>query len=191
MKQLLLIYGCVLIASTAVAEIQQSTNSFMDGKADTIVTDLETIHKTLEATDDTYKLNLNEIQFIEEESEVVLGFDPQDYLPEDFNPYETYFDLNSVIYLEDENDLQLDFDATYNLPEGFDPYTEKVSIHSINYVEDEALELGFDTTNYLPEGFSPFEVYFDLNAIEYIEIEEEEDIEIGFYGLCQTFEGSK
>ncbi|MBS9461375.1 hypothetical protein KIM67_03060 [Flagellimonas sp. 389] len=189
MKQLLMIYGCVLVASTAVAEIQQSTNSFMDTKVNAIAKDLEVFHKKVATTDDTYELNLSEIQFIEEDSEVVLGFDTEDYLPEDFDPYERYFDLSSVAYIEDENALQLDFDATYHLPEGFDPYAEEVSIHSINYVEDETLKLGFDTTDYLPEGFSPFEVYFDLNSIEYIE--DEEDIQIEFHGLCQTFSRSK
>ncbi|AWX44444.1 hypothetical protein HME9304_01445 [Flagellimonas maritima] len=187
MKQLLMIYGCVLIASTAVAENQQSVDRFIEVSHNITAKD----SKDVETRDGLHELKISEIQFIEEEPVVILGFNPEDYLPEDFNPYKIYFDLNSVVYIEDENALQLDFDSAYNLPEGFDAYSEDVSIRSINYVEDEALELGFDTKDYLPENFSPHKVYFNLNTVQFIEDDEDYEIELGPYNLCQTLAKSK
>nr|WP_298923633.1 hypothetical protein [uncultured Allomuricauda sp.] len=188
MNKLLMIYGCLLISGTAVAEEQQSTTLVAQTTAKTVSTferNYTVLNSNTEIIKDSFTLNLDEIEFIEKESEIDLGFDTSNYLPEDFNPYEIYFDLNSIIYIEDENELQLDFDATYNLPEGFDPYTDIVGVESINYVEDEAIELGFNTAHYLPEGFSPYEAYFDLNSIEYIEDEGEEmEMDLGFKVIC-------
>ena len=194
MNKLLIIYGCALLSSAAVANDQQSTHAVVETQTEQLSTfennvTLLQIGSDLDgATSNTYymlnegafELNLNEIEFLEEDVEVDLGFDTADYLPSDFNPYETYFDLNSIIYIEEETELQLDFDSNTYLPVGFDPYSEIVDVHSINYMEEEDLDLGFDTKDYLPVGFTAYEAYVDLNAIPYMETEIELELDNGF-----------
>ncbi|PWL39959.1 hypothetical protein DKG77_03785 [Flagellimonas aquimarina] len=197
MNKLLMIYGCLLIGSTAVAEEQQSTTMVTEAK---IVGTFENSPAVLNISADiireiskvshqpivnTATLNLDEIEFVEEDSEIDLGFDTSAYLPEGFNPYEIYFDFDSIIYFEDEDNLQIGFNTSSNLPEGFDSYTDIVGVDSINYIEDDVVELGFNTANYLPKGFSPYEVYFDLDSIEYIE-DEQEEMDLGFRAICLT-----
>ncbi|TAI47661.1 hypothetical protein [Flagellimonas allohymeniacidonis] len=192
MNKLLLLYGCTLIGSTTIAAEQNTRPSaIMESQSKTIGTfenhlsvfeipsEINEMASTLSKNNDcdTYVLNLNEIEFIEEEIEIDLGFDPYDYLPQDFSPYEVYVDLNAVPYIEEEEGLVLGFDTTAYLPEGFDAYSAQVAALSLNYIEEEDLNLGFDPTPYLPEGFSPYEVYFDLSSIEYIEEEEEIDLD--------------
>lgn len=193
MNKLLVIYGCALLGSSPVAEPQESTVPLLRTNSEstrTVETSFTAINFNAEVIEDAplyimkfkveepSKLNLNEIEFIEEEEEIDLGFDTAAYLPEDFNPYEVYFDLNSIEYIETETDIDLGFDTSEYLPEGFNPYADPISVESINYIEEDEFDLGFDTAAYLPEGFSPYEVYFDVNSIEYIE--EEEEIDLGF-----------
>ena len=183
MNKLLLIYGSVLLSSTAIANDQQNTKvvqvqSETPGSLEISLTTLsisaELNNSTSEMADYAwYELNLNEIVYLEEEPEVHLGFDTADYLPEGFNPYKSYFDLNSIIYLENNVDSSLGFDVQKYLPENFNPYTDVVDVHSINYMEEEDMDLGFDTKDYLPEAFSPYEMYVDLKSITYLEDESE------------------
>ncbi len=189
MNKLLIMYSCVLLGSTAVANDQQSTKvPVVETKTESLSTfennftvlqinaEIKDATSKLYAmyTSGSFELNLSEIEFVEEESVDDLGFDTSDYLPEGFNPYETYFDLNSIIYIEDETDLNPLVNTSEHLPEGFDAYTDIVDVHSVNYIEEENNDLGFNTEDYLPEGFSPFEAYIDLNSIPYIE----EDFEL-------------
>lgn len=146
MNKLLLIYGCILLGSVAIANNQQSTTS-----------DFAKENTSHEVKESFPELNLNEIIFVEEDTEIDLGFNTADYLPEGFNPYEPYFNLDSITYIEDE-ELELGFDTSAYLPEGFDPYTEVVPVNSINFIEEESIDLGFDTKKYLPEAFSPYEI---------------------------------
>lgn len=118
------------------------------------------------------ELDLDEVIYIEEEIPVELGFDTEDYLPEDFNPYEQYVDLNSVEFIEEEEDSwDLGFDASVYLPEDFNPYAIPSDAMNIDYIEEgeDDFDLGFDTAEYLPEGFNPHEFYVDLDAIDYYE----------------------
>ncbi len=187
MNKLLLIYGSVLLSSTAIAndqqntkvvEVQSETPGSLENSLTTLNISAELNDSTSEMTDyASYELNLNEIVYLEEEPDLDLGFDTTDYLPEDFNPYESYFDLNSIIYLENKVEPALGFDTKEYLPENFDPYTEVVDVHSINYMEEEDMDLGFDTKDYLPEDFSPYEAYVDLKSISYVE--EEFELELG------------
>ncbi|MEM9648793.1 MAG: hypothetical protein AAF969_09940 [Bacteroidota bacterium] len=149
MKKLLL-YGCVLLSSAAIANQK---------------------HYNAPLTD------LNEIVFIEDE-DLDLGFDTADYLPKDFDPHKVYVDLMSIPYIEEEKDCVLKFDSAQYLPEGFDAYSDVVGIPSINYIEDDRIDLGFDTSEYLPEGFDPYEAYFSLDWIPYIEDEEELELHL-------------
>tara|TARA_Y100001968_G_C19295706_1_gene686515 strand:- start:82 stop:885 length:804 start_codon:yes stop_codon:yes gene_type:complete len=190
MNKLLMVYGCVLISSTAIANDQQNA-TVVQTKSETpssLENSYTALHINAEWSESTldmaryegyamYELNLNEIEYIEEEPEFDLGFDTADYLPSDFNPYETYFDLNSIIYVENEVEPELGFDTQKYLPADFNAYTDVVDVHSINYIEVEDFDLGFNTKDYLPEGFSPYEVYVDLNAIPYVE--DDVELELG------------
>ena len=49
--------------------------------------------------EEPFELSLSEIEFVEEESVLDLGFDTTDYLPEGFNPYESFFASNENFLL--------------------------------------------------------------------------------------------
>ena len=172
MNRLVILYGCVLLSSTAIAEEQQSTFEASPLQAALATEEIDTIlvSSSKEEADEAAFI-LSEIEFIEEE-DLELGFDTKDYLPEGFSPYEVYFDLNSVTFVEDHQELDLGFDTSVYLPNGFDPYLDTTAVSSFNFIEAEDTDLGFDTMDYLPAGFSPYEVYFDLNSIIYIDINE-------------------
>jgi hypothetical protein len=102
-------------------------------------------------------LDLEEIIFIEEETEIELGFDTTDYLPENFDPNKLYVDLNAIEYIEDIQEIELNFNVIDYLPANFNPYADPLGIEGINYIEDEVeIELGFDTAEYLPLNFDPY-----------------------------------
>ena len=191
MNKLLLIYGCLFMGSSPIAEAQKSTVPVIQASQETnrsFENNFTALTITIEANvvaeapfyvlryEDSwpYELDLNEIEFIEEEAEVDLGFETTDYLPEGFNPYENFFDLNSIIYIEDEIETDLGFDTLEYLPENFNAYSSNFDINSINYIEDEEVVLDFNTTDYLPKGFNPYKTYFNINTVEYVEIEEME-----------------
>lgn len=109
----------------------------------------------LHRNDDNF--DINSIVYIEEDTEVELGFDTSDYLPEGFNAYEFYFDVAGLSFMEDE--YENDFNTKPYLPIGFDAYAYPTDVQSINYynvVEDTPVEVGFDTEQYLPENFNAF-----------------------------------
>ncbi|NNL09369.1 MAG: hypothetical protein HKP38_09115 [Croceitalea sp.] len=184
MNKLLAIYGCLLLSSLSIADQQVSTVANSAEKVVLAKSNLETSFTALNISvannDDAplyvmhfeakkpISLSLKEIEFIEEE-DMELGFDTEDYLPENFNPKKVYFDLNSISYVEEEIDTDLGFDSSAYLPENFNPYATPINVSSINYIELEDMKLGFETSEYLPEGFDPYEVYFDVNSISFIE----------------------
>ncbi|MEZ4810761.1 MAG: hypothetical protein R2819_10405 [Allomuricauda sp.] len=204
MNKLLMIYGCVLLSSPTVASDQQSTKEpVLQTKTETVstfennITALTINAEVNKGTSSLYKmanegyyeLNLDEIEYVEEDTDIDLGFNTADYLPEGFDPYETYFDLNSIIYVENEVESDLGIPTEDYLPEGFDPYTEVLDVHGINFVEDEDMELGFNTADYLPEGFSPYEAYVDLDSIKYVEEEVALELNLGSdYTLPEGFD---
>jgi len=173
MNKLLFICGLILLNSTTAQEDEDPLGSepialyveqpkevsynlvtATDIYAEPLETDFSFIVTETDATD----LNLEDIPFIEEESIIDLGFNVEDYLPENFNPYGYYFDVNAIVYIEDEEVIDLGFDVAMYLPEGFDPYEEIVHIDTINFIadEEEIIDLGFDTSPYLPHGFDPY-----------------------------------
>ncbi len=172
MNRLAILYGCVLLSSTAIAEVQQGAWDIAsaevilqsEGRFETFVNDTENVSETS-------AFDINKIEYIEEE-DLELGFDTKDYLPENFDPYTAYFDLSAIEYVKLQEDTGLGFDTARYLPNGFDPYTETVGVNTINFIEEEDFDLGFETAAYLPKGFSPYEPYFDINSIIYIDVEE-------------------
>lgn len=106
---------------------------------------------------DDDNLDINSIDYIEDDMEVELGFNTSDYLPEDFNAHEFYFDLSDVSYIKEGSII--DLDTKQYLPKGFDAYAYPSDVQSINYIDvvgDAPVELGFDTEQYLPENFDAF-----------------------------------
>lgn len=98
--------------------------------------------------------DINTVEYIEEETEIELGFDIADYLPEGFDPHKIYVDLNAVIYIEEEIQIS---DLSEHLPAGFDAYAFPTDVQSINYIdESDSFTLDFDTKKHLPEGFNAY-----------------------------------
>jgi hypothetical protein len=133
--------------------------------------------ETMNASRDQF---LNEIVFLEEEEQFDLGFDVNEYLPANFNPYASAGpDLNEIRFIEEE-EIDLGFDTAVYLPIGFDAFAgPDPDLRDIVFLEDEDPELGFDTQPYLPENFDPYaQPEPDLDDIVYIE--EESAVELGF-----------
>ena len=186
MNRFIMIYGCVLLSSSAIAAVQQRTWEVpsiqetiqAQSRFENLITAVD--HKATPSTfvsnpthkkdKGAYDMDLSKIEYIEDET-IELGFDPYDYLPEHFDPHSFFLDLNTLEFMEEEG-FCLDFDTAKYLPKGFNAFAEPNGIASFNYIEGEDVDLGFETKDHLPEGFSPFELYFDLNAIEYIEMDD-------------------
>ncbi|MRX62555.1 hypothetical protein [Maribacter luteus] len=106
---------------------------------------------------DDDNFDINSIVYIEDDTEVELGFDTSDYLPEDFNAHEHYFDINGLEYIEET--MILDVDTKTYLPQDFDAYAFPTDVQSLNFIdmeEDAPIDLGFDTKQYLPENFNAY-----------------------------------
>lgn len=98
--------------------------------------------------------DINTVEYIEEETEISLGFDVTDYLPEGFNPYKMYVDLNALEYIEEEMEVA---DLSKHLPKGFDAYAYSTDVQSVNYIdENDSFTIDFDTKKHLPAGFNPY-----------------------------------
>ena len=98
--------------------------------------------------------DINSIAYIEDETEIELGFDVADYLPEGFDPYKMYVDLNAIEFIEEEIEIS---DLSKHLPANFDAYAYPQDAQSINYIdENDSFTIDFDTKKHLPEGFNPY-----------------------------------
>jgi len=129
-------------------------------------------------------LCLDDIVYLETEEPIELGFDVDEYLPADFDPYASAspdINLGNIQFIEDEEPVDLGFDTAQYLPEDFDPYAGmEPDLSEIVYIEEEEpVDLGFDTRVYLPEGFDPYaQPALQLEDIVYLE--PEEPVELGF-----------
>ena len=122
-------------------------------------------------------LLLEDIDFIDMETDLELDFDTEPYLPAGFNPYKEGFDVNQIPF-EDMNELGEEFGISKLFPADFDPYAIGDVMTAVNFIEEEEIVLGFDTSKYLPEGFDPFKTYDFLATIEFVEMED--NIDLGF-----------
>ncbi len=112
-----------------------------------------------EVNTDEVEFNLNSIIYIEEEEKIELGFNTDEYLPENFNPYTSYINLEDVIFIENEPVLskRMQRKLKRKLPKGFDAYADPSGISGINYIdENDTIVLDFDTHDFLPEGFNAY-----------------------------------
>lgn len=109
----------------------------------------------MDPTTEKDKFDINSITYIEDEIEIDLGFDTADYLPEDFDAHQVYFDLNGVDYIEE--DLAIEWDTKEYLPKEFNAYAYPTDVQSINFIDgSDTFALGFDTQKYLPLKFNAF-----------------------------------
>ncbi|WP_027076701.1 hypothetical protein [Maribacter antarcticus] len=102
-------------------------------------------------------INIYDIDLIEVEEELELGFDTAPYLPEGFNAYagmETTLDNLGLVEIEENIDLG--FNTKEYLPEGFNPYQGMIfAIEDIVVIEEEEeFILDFNTKKYLPNSFN-------------------------------------
>src|SRR5690606_8571595 len=182
MKSFLIMVGSVLLSGPALPSGQQNVEPIQDWAVEFAAVHSkfnEGGHLAKGFGDSEMELDLaavDEIVFLEEEPELDLGFDTKDYLPEDFDSNEFYFDLNSIKFLAEEPEVELGFDSRALLSEGFDPYTDVVGIGCINFMEEDQVELGFDPREYLPDGFSPYDFQLDLDSIHFMKVETEIDL---------------
>lgn len=103
---------------------------------------------------DVEVFDINTVEYIEEETEIDLGFDVADYLPEDFDPYKMYVDFDAITYIEEEIEIS---DLSQYLTEGFDAYAFPTDVQSINYIdENDSFTVDFDTKKHLPEDFDAY-----------------------------------
>ncbi len=70
------------------------------------------------------ELDVQSIEFIEEDHNWELGFDTSKYLPEGFNPYEGQFSVSSINYMDLCDEIELGFETAEYLPADFNPYSE-------------------------------------------------------------------
>ncbi|MDO5979754.1 hypothetical protein [Flavivirga spongiicola] len=109
---------------------------------------------------DSCYLDISSIEVYEIEETVNLGFNTNDYLPENFNPLKGKgnIDWSTVEIYEIEEDVDLGFDTKDYLPKNFNSLKGKgdVEWEAIKLAEiEEEVEISFDTKKYLPENFSP------------------------------------
>lgn len=98
-------------------------------------------------------LDINTIEYIEDDMDFDLGFDTADYLPEDFDAHQVYFNINSIEYIEEE--LAMELDTQQYLPVGFNAYAYPSDVQSINYIdENDAFEFHMNTIPYVRNGLN-------------------------------------
>lgn len=109
---------------------------------------------------DEKHFDISSIEYIEEE-DFDLGFNTSEYLPEDFDPYQYYFDLNSISYVEDVY-VYIDFEK--NLPRHFDVFANPSDFRNVSYIDPmDEIHLEIDTVEHLPADFNPYSRTSSIN----------------------------
>lgn len=81
------------------------------------------------------ELDLNTIEYIENEEEFELGFDTTPYLPDGFDPY--LGSLDAIEYIDIEQG-EPELESEKNLPNDFDPYVG--SLGKLEYIDLDKME---------------------------------------------------
>ena len=106
------------------------------------------LNEMVSVKDESIELKIEDVQIIEIEEEVVLEFDVNQYLPENFNPY---LGMNNLQELEIEATIALQQIITS------DEDLIELTVEDIVVIElEEDLEIEFDTAPFLPKGFNPY-----------------------------------
>ncbi|MFS4417454.1 hypothetical protein [Maribacter sp. 2307ULW6-5] len=101
--------------------------------------------------------NIDDLEVVELEEEVELGFDTAAYLPEGFDPYQGMTTiLDEIELVEIDEEVALGFDTAPYLPEGFNPYKGMIfEVDDIEVIEiEEEVILDFNVNDYLPKHFN-------------------------------------
>ncbi|EGV44630.2 hypothetical protein BZARG_1597 [Bizionia argentinensis JUB59] len=149
MKHLLVLSSFLLTLTTTVA------SNFISEKKSSIslvVTSKSETEKTVP--------KIQEIQVFNVKEQIDLGFDVNQYLPENFNPLAGKNDLNwnNILIIETPVVVNLDFDIKFYLPKNFNPLKGKNDIDwdNIELIEiEEELHFNFNVNAYLPKDFNP------------------------------------
>jgi hypothetical protein len=68
-------------------------------------------------------LSIDDINFVEVEQEIELGFNPYNHLPANFNPYQGFeLNIDDIHIIEDDQEIDLGFDVDLYLPANFNPH---------------------------------------------------------------------
>lgn len=114
-------------------------------------------------THDCDDLVINSITYIEEEDELELGFETEDYLPLDFDPYKPYVNLKTIQFIE-ENETVVDL--ADQLPADFNAHAFPKYFRYIDYIDtSDEIIIDFETEDYLPEDFDPYFRTTEVNNI--------------------------
>jgi len=96
--------------------------------------------------------NINNVVYIEEETDEPFDFDHTQYLPVGFNPYDlTSNEADATIWIEELADEPFEFNHTQYLPVGFNPNSafNALFLEDIKWIEEEEDEpFTFDTKKY-------------------------------------------
>lgn len=113
MKSYKVVFAAVIF--TFVNSLQANTNNDIE---------IENPFKKTKTVATCCIISINEIDVIEIEEEIELGFNPYTYLPADFNPFKGIkLDLDDIEVIEEEPVIDLGFDVYHYLPENFDPHS--------------------------------------------------------------------
>jgi len=105
-------------------------------------------------------VDITDVNVIEIDEDVDLGYDTSEFLPENFNPLKGKHDLDwtNINLVELEEEVDLGFDSKRYLPRNFNAIKGKYDLDwtSIELVEiEEDANIDFDTEAYLPNNFNP------------------------------------
>lgn len=118
----------LLLAVFVVSNVNALTSTIPDEVKRSAYTTIEQLNLEailFEEQNETSEIfNVEDINVIEVEEEVDLGFDPKQYLPKGFNALEGKDDIDwsTVELIELEEEISLGFDTQEYLPKGFNPY---------------------------------------------------------------------
>jgi hypothetical protein len=91
-------------------------------------------------------LSIDDINLIEMEEEIHLGFDTAEYLPIEFNAYKGMgLDLSEIDLVEIEEEIDLGFNTAEYLPAGFNPYKGMDCVNQIASEEQIGFHLETDS----------------------------------------------
>lgn len=163
MNKLLLVCGLVLLGNMSTQDNKNNAAVLIDNfealtdyffAEDTSITEDTAFISDFSSPE--IELDAKDIVFLEQEEEVSLGFNADDYLPEGFSPFEFYFKADVFELIEENTFINLGFDSKKYLPEGFDPYAAPITAEGMSLIEEDEVDLEFDSSKHLPIDFNPY-----------------------------------
>lgn len=188
MNKLLILCGMVFLGITSTPQ-EDNSNDFNGNNElsaihftayqEDLETDLVFLNTfSTNVTAESGTLSVATIPYAELEDEIDLGFDTDEYLPDNFDPNLAYGSLKELPYFKVAEEMDMEVDTKEFLPANFNAYAIPENFMNISFIEgEEKVDLGFDTKPYLPVGFDAYEQELDLDSILFID---EEDLKYGY-----------